>query len=319
MLKRIFLLSVLLVILTVLIVWVISRTAGQQKEPAETADAAAEITVLQGGQVRKTTLAAWLPGVVAAEMPAAFEPEALRAQAVAARTYVLDHAAHRPKRHPEADVCDDPGCCTAWCSEEELEQKWGADAQANRARIEQAVASTDGEILTYTGEPIRAVFHASSAGQTESSAALWGERPYLISVTSPETAEDVPNYVVTSELTADALRAAVTAAHPDCVFPDDPAQWLAPPEHDASGRVASQQVGSLTLTGAEMRSLLKLRSTAYTVQYADGVFRFTTTGSGHGVGMSQYGANVMAKSGSTYREILLHYYPNTELCKLNKV
>ena len=85
---------------------------------------------------------------------------------------------------------------------------------------------------------------------------------------------------------------------------------LAIPGHRLLGR---------SLTGAEMRSLLKLRSTAYTVQYADGVFRFTTTGSGHGVGMSQYGANVMAKSGSTYREILLHYYPNTELCKLNKV
>ena len=316
--KRLFFLSALLVALTVLIVWAVLRLDKTQPQQQDKADAATEITVLQNGAVRQTTLAEWLPGVVAAEMPASFEPEALRAQAVAARTYVLDHRAHRPKRHPEADVCDDPGCCTAWCSDEAQAEKWGADTKGNRRRVADAVADTDGEILIYAGEPIRAVFHASSAGQTEDSAAVWGERPYLISVSSPETAEDVPNYVAVTDVRAEDLRAAVVQAHPEAVLPDDPAQWLGASGHDASGRVAAQPVGSVTLTGAEMRSLLKIRSTAYTVQYADGVFSFTTTGSGHGVGMSQYGANVMAKQGSDYREILLHYYPNTKLCKLNE-
>ena len=160
------------------------------------------------------------------------------------------------------------------------------------------------------------MFHSSSAGQTESSAALWGERAYLVSVPSPETAADVPNYVVEADISPESLQSAVLEAHPDCVFPEDPAQWLTAAEHDESGRVKSIGVGSVVLTGAEVRALLGLRSTAFTVQFADGVFRFTTTGSGHGVGMSQYGANVMAKQGSTYAEILAHYYPGTELCKL---
>ena len=316
--RRVFFISLLLVALTFVIAWGMLHFFATPEKDAAGADAATMITVRQAGAVRTLPLSEWLPGVVAAEMPASFEPEALRAQAVAARTYVTDHASHRPKAHPDADVCDDPKCCTAWCSDADMEKKWGADAASNRARIAAAVADTDGEILTWEGAPIRAVFHSSSAGQTESSAALWGDRPYLVSVSTPETAQDVPDFVAVTERSAEAVREAILGAHPDCQLPDDPAAWFGAPEHDASGRVSAQSVGSITLSGAELRSLLSLRSAAYTVQYADGVFRFTTTGYGHGVGMSQYGANVMAGQGSTYAEILEHYYPGTVLCKLNE-
>ena len=273
------------------------------------------ITVRQAGAVRTLPLSEWLPGVVAAEMPASFAPEALRAQAVAARTYVTDHASHRPKAHPDADVCDDPKCCTAWCSDADMEKKWGADAASNRARIAAAVADTDGEILTWEGAPIRAVFHSSSAGQTESSAALWGDRPYLVSVSTPETAQDVPNYVSTAEIAADAVRAAVLDRYPDCVLGDDPGTWFGTPVLDDSGRVANIPVGSETLTGAQVRALFSLRSAAFSVAYSGGTFTFTVTGSGHGVGMSQYGANVMALRGSGYADILAHYYPGTTLIR----
>lgn len=314
--RRVFFVSVLLMVLTAVIAWAALRLAASAPATEPGTDAGVRITVLRDGAVQTVSLADWLPGVVAAEMPAAFEPEALRAQAVAARSYILDRAAHRPASHPDADVCDDPGCCTAWLSEETLRERWGTDAQQNLARIRAAVTDTDGEVLQYAGEAIRAVFHSSSAGRTESSAALWGDVPYLVSVSSPETEEEVPNFVSTQEISAEMLRETVCAAHPDCALPEDPAAWLGVPQLDESGRVASLAVGSVTLTGAELRRLLGLRSTAFTAELVDGVFRFTTTGYGHGVGMSQYGANAMAKQGSGYAEILSHYYPGTTLCKL---
>ena len=314
--RRVFFISMVLVGLAFALACALLRYSAP-KEKASSIDARTSITVLQGGERRTVPLSDWLWGVVAAEMPASFEPEALRAQTVAARTYLLQRRAHRPAAHPEADVCDDPACCTAWYDADAMAEKWGADAEANAERLSAAVTDTDGEILTYEGELIRAVFHSSSAGQTESSAALWGEAPYLVSVSTPETAEDVPNYVAVTELSEDELRETVLDAYPECVLPDDPAQWLGAPEHDAAGRVSQQQIGSVKLTGPQMRALFGLRSTAYTVEYADGVFRFTTTGYGHGAGMSQYGANVMAQQGSGYAEILEHYYPGTILCKLD--
>ena len=129
------------------------------------------------------------------------------------------------------------------------------------------------------------MFHASSAGATESSAALWsGDAPYLVSVSSPETAQDVPNYVSTAEIAADAVRTAVLDSYPDCVLGDDPGTWFGTPELDDSGRVARIPVGSETLTGAQVRALFSLRSAAFSVAYSGGTFTFTVTGSGHGVG-----------------------------------
>lgn len=316
--RRVFFISLLLVALTCVIAWCVLHFSVRPEEEAPHLDERREITVLQDGKLRTLPLSEWLPGVVAAEMPASFEPAALRAQAVAARTYILERAGHRPKAHPDADVCDNYACCTAWLSDADMSEKWGDQAQENIARICAAVTDTDGEILSYAGQPIRAVFHSSSAGRTESSAALWGDMPYLVSVSTPETAEDVPNYVSVTELSRDAVREAVRKAYPDCELPEDAARWFGEPELDDSGRVAEQSVGSLTLTGAQVRALLGLRSAAYTVAYSDGFFRFTTTGYGHGVGMSQYGANVMAKQGSSYAEILTHYYPGAVLCKLGE-
>ena len=235
-------------------------------------------------------------------------PEALRAQAVAARTYILQRMRGGAANHPEAGVCDQYTCCCAHKDDAALREQWGADYARNMARIRQAVTDTDGQYLTYGGQLIRAVFHASSAGATESSAALWsGDAPYLVSVSSPETAQDVPNYVSTAEIAADAVRAAVLDSYPGCVLGDDPGTWFGTPELDDSGRVARIPVGSETLTGAQARALFSLRSAAFSVAYSGGMFTFTVTGSGHGVGMSQYGANVMAIRGSGYADILAHF------------
>lgn len=322
--RRIFWLSLALVALSLCIPWLVvwlqpgdQDAAGAPQAQVSTdflPDAQTELTVLRDGALVSTTMADWLPGVLAAEMPAAFDEQALRAQAVAARTYIADRAAHHVDAHPDADVCGDFACCCAWASEDKLREKWGADAEENLARIRAAVAGTDGQYLTWDGAPIRAVFHSSSAGATEDSAAVWGgSRPYLTSVSSPEADGDVPNYVSTVEVSADDFRRTVLETYPDCALQDDAAAWLGKPALDDSGRVAELSVGTLTLTGAQMRTLFSLRSAAFTVDYAGGIFHFTVTGFGHGVGMSQYGANVMAKNGSGYAEILAHYYPGATL------
>ncbi len=266
-------------------------------------DGTTPLTVLTAAGPREMTMAEYLPGAVAAEMPAGFSPEALKAQAVAVRTFAL-----ACRRHDGADVCADSGCCVAWLDEAALRERWGGGFEANMAAVAQAVAATDGEYLAYGGQAIQAAFHSCSAGRTEDSGALWSPLPYLISVESPETAADVPGLVTTVSLTADELAAAL-----DLDPAGDPAGWVEALVPDGAGRVETAALCGKTFSGAAMRSLLGLRSTAFTVDWDGERFLFTVSGYGHGVGMSQYGANVYAAQGLSYRDILAHYYPGTEI------
>ena len=277
------------------------------------ADADISFSALSDGEVIETTMADWLPGVVAGEMPASFEPEALKAQAVAARTYILHLMGTTKAAHPDAAVCNDPGCCKAHLTDEQLRTNWGESYDANMEKIRSAVTATDGQYLSWEGEPIEAVFHSSSAGMTEDAAAVWNARPYLVSVDSPETAEDVPNYVTSVTIATADFANTICAEYPDAQLTGEAAFWLGSTERDASGRVESVEIGGVSVPGTELRTLFDLRSTAFTLDYTDAGFLFTVTGYGHGVGMSQYGANVMAEDGSDYAEILAHYYPGTEL------
>ena len=267
------------------------------------ADSRTAVRLLTDGGVRELTMADYLPYAVAAEMPASFGPEALKAQAVAARTYVF-----RGGRHQDADVCADSGCCLAFLSEEELRALWGEDFDRNMGAVAEAVRATDGQILTYRGEAIQAVFHASSAGSTEDSGNLWQPLPYLVSVSTPETSESVPGLYSEKSFAPDELRS-LLGISPE----ESPEAWLGPAEPDSAGRVGSLTLGGVTFSGRELRSLLGLRSTAFAVRYENGRFVFTAAGYGHGVGMSQYGARLLADQGMTYDQILAHYYPGTEL------
>ena len=258
-------------------------------------------------------MADWLPGAVAGEMPAGFEPEALKAQAVAARTYILHLMASPKSAHPDAAVCDDPACCKAHLTAEQMRSNWGDAYDANYARILDAVRSTDGQYLAYEGEPIEALFHSSSAGMTEDAAEVWSARPYLVSVDSPETAEDVPNYVTSVTVSEAGFAETIHSAYPDIQLSGESAFWLGAVTRDGSGRVETVDVGGTLIPGTELRTLFDLRSTAFTLDRTDEGFLFTVTGYGHGVGMSQYGANVMAGDGAGYADILAHYYPGTEL------
>ena len=285
--------------------------AGESVPARAAVPAARSIRVLTGETVAEMDMQDYLTGVLAAEMPVSFQPEALKAQAVAARTYALYCAA--AGKHAGADVCTDFGCCQAWQAEAALRENWGPDFDANLQKLRRAVDDTAGQYLSYEGQPVFAAFHASSAGATEDCGQVWNPRPYLISVPSPESAETVPAYV--SELICAPLdfRDVLLSACPEADFTGAPEDWLGPLQRDESGRVAQIVLGGQPFRGTELRSLFSLRSTAFTLEYADGHFVFTVTGNGHGVGMSQYGANVMAAQGADYRQILAHYYPGTLL------
>ncbi len=287
----------------------------ETESPAETAEplppAPEVLTVLVDGEETEMTMREYLAGVVAAEMPASFEEEALCAQAVAARTYAVYCAEEH--KHGNADVCTDHSCCQAWKSDDALRDSWGDKYETNLARVAAAVDKTDGRCLSYDGKVIFAAFHSSSAGRTENSYAIWSDIPYLTSVTSPESAADVPNYVSYVSSTAIDFRDTLLSAYPEADFTGEESSWVGALETDESGRVAAAEIGGISIPGTALRTLFALRSAAFSIDWADGIFTFTVTGYGHGIGMSQYGANVMAKNGASYEEILAHYYPNTVL------
>lgn len=285
-------------------------------EPQKTAeplpgDKTRSIRLLEGEQVREISVFDYLTGVLAAEMPVSFEPEALKAQAVAARSY-LQRGLMSP-RHDNADICSSPDCCQAYLSPEQLMASWGENYELYIKRITDAVEATDGQYLSYDGEPALAAFHSSSEGATEDSGAIWNGLPYLVSVDSPETAETVPNFVTTVRSADIDFRDTILYLKPEADMTGPADGWVGEVRRSASGRVDSIVIGGVEFTGSELRSLFSLRSTDFELSRGDGEFVFTVKGYGHGVGMSQYGANAMARSGSDYRDILAHYYPSTFL------
>jgi len=268
------------------------------------------LSVLFDEEIREMTMERYLIGVVAAEMPASFEREALKAQAVAARTNAL-HSIHinQKIRHPEANVCTDHTCCTAYYDDERLQEAWGNNYDVFILKIISAVIDTDGLHISYNNQPIQAVFHSSSNGMTESGGNVWSDNPpYLRSVHSPETAEDVPDFVVTVDLTYDEFTETFLDEYPGAIFEDDPNDWFADIEYTESGRIYGVTIGGIPIRGTQFRRLFDLRSTFITFEIYGEHISLTTTGFGHGVGMSQYGANVMAQQGIAFRDILRAYY-----------
>ncbi len=282
-------------------------------DSAATLDETIPLTAQIEGENVETTMADYLPGVLAAEMPASFELEALKAQAIAARTYILYQMRGTQSAHPDADVCDDFNCCAAHLTEEKLRENWGDAFDANWTKVQQAVQETSGQYMTYGEEPIQAVFHSSSAGKTENSGSIWGDLPYLVSVDSPETALEVPNFIASVEVSADEFRRIILTSNQDADLSGDVSEWVGEIKMGETGRVEYATIGGVRFSGTDLRSMFGLRSTAFTLDYGGGRFVFTTTGYGHGVGMSQYGANVLAEEGYDCEEILLHYYSGVSI------
>ncbi len=249
----------------------------------------------------------YLIGVVAAEMPLSFHEEALKAQAVAARTFTLRQINN--SKHENADVCDQSSCCQAWFSPEQLEEKLGGSKTLLETKAASAVAATKGEVLTYNGELIDAVYFSCSGGMTESAAAVWGsDIPYLQPVESP--GEEVAARYLGSVLVS---YGEFKKKLPQSIFSDNPASWFGEITRTDGGGVAQMEIGGAVYSGTELRSVFQLNSTVFDLAVTEEGILFETKGFGHRVGMSQYGANAMAQSGYSYDQILAHYYPGTQL------
>ena len=275
---------------------------------AKQPDAQITLRVLHGEQVEEMMLNDYLIGVVRAEMPASFEIEALKAQAAAARTYTL-HKLRNGGGHGEtADICTKSTCCQAYIDEETARENWGKEAAAYEKKVADAVHETDGQAILYGGEPILAVFHASSAGLTRPAAEVWsGDLPYLQAVPSVE-GEDIPNYYSRMEFTPEEFKSRILAVWEGADLSGKIAAWLKNAETDAAGSVKTVEVGGIAVRGTQLRAALGLRSACFTWEIQNGNIVFFVTGYGHGVGLSQCGANQMAKDGADWKEILMHYY-----------
>ncbi len=249
----------------------------------------------------------YILGVVLAEMPASFEMEALKAQAVVARTYALRRYLEAD-RHPEVAVCADSSCCQAYLTCESYLQERGI--QADIDKIRQAVEETAGLVLTYEGELIEATYFSCSGGRTEDARAVWGEEiPYLQAVDSPGE-EQSEKYYEKRRFSAAEFSAALGRP-----LAGSPTGWLGRCTYTEGGGVASMVIGGITYTGVKLRKLLGLNSTAFTMTADASGITVETLGKGHRVGMSQYGADAMAVQGKHFSEILLYYYQGTRIDK----
>ena len=250
----------------------------------------------------------YIVGVVAAEMPASFETEALKAQAVAARTYAVNSGLSTE------ELIKSNG--QAYCTVEEMKKKWGSGFNTYYSKIKNAVYATKGEIAVYNDEPILAVFHAISSGKTEEAQNVWSkELPYLKSVDSSGD-ETSSEYYSEKEIPSKTAAALLQEKYPYIKLSEaniaDQMQIL---ERTKAGYISKIQVGNMVLTGKQVREALSLRSSCFTFSSDGDNIIFKTKGYGHGAGMSQYGANYMAKQGKTYKEILAYYYSGTSLKK----
>jgi stage II sporulation protein D len=276
------------------------------------------VTVLLDDGLHWMRLNYYLYGVIAGEMPATFPEEALKAQAVAARTYTLYKQSRPTSAHPQAEICGNSACCKAYAAEDALRERWGEDYMTHAKAIRAAVDETDGRIMTYEDEPILAVFHSTSSGITERAADVWGgDLPYLQSV--PSTGEEAsPRYRAKVELSADECREILLAAYPDMRLSENPKEWFSGVRRSEAGGVTRLRIGGVRVTGGEARRMFGLNSTNFTISATQDGVVFETRGFGHGVGMSQYGARALALEGKGYEEILCWYYTGAVLSVLEE-
>ncbi len=254
-------------------------------------------------------------GMLASEMPFSYEPEALRAQAVAAHTWAEYQALHPDPALGGADFSADPSKCEGYLTEEKFFELHGSNAKEAWQRICDAADYAETRLLLYEGEPALCAYHAMSAGRTEDAGNVWQTSvPYLVPVDSEGDLEQEDCLVRTKFGTAQ-MRTLLTLAFPTAVLGEDPAGWIEVLERSESGYVTQVRVGGAEMHGQKLRTALSLRSTAFDFTYEGGIFSFETKGYGHGVGLSQVGANRLAQEGATAEEILLYYYPGTLLAE----
>ncbi len=279
--------------------------ATSEKEEGESFANACELTIQVSGSDEPIDLEEYVIGVVSAEMPANFHLEALKAQAIAARTYVLKNTEYG-KKAIEPTVAKQ-----VFYDSNTRKEVWAESFDDYEKKVRQAVESTKGEVINYNGELITAMFHSMSNGMTESSKNYSGtDLPYLQSVASTDF-QYADNYEVEKSFTMNEwnqlLNTNLTLNQLKNVRI----------KRNNTGRVETVIVGKNEWSGRDMRTLLDLRSTDFRIEVKGEKIVVTTEGYGHGVGMSQYGADAMAENGATAHEIIQHYYKNTNIEKIS--
>ena len=269
------------------------------------------------GETQQVALDDYLCNVVSAEMPANFEIEALRAQAIVARTYTIYKILN--KKHENADICDDSTCCQAWISKEDRLARWEeGKRERNWKKICDCVNSTKGKIITYNNQPINAFFHSNSGGITEIPVNVWGGTgyPYLQSVET--SGEDAYNqYASEVVFTQEELINKLKEKYSDISIDFSNNDEIKILEKTESTRVKTVKFGNYEFSGVEARTLFGLKSTNFEITKDGNNIKFSVKGYGHGVGMSQTGADSMAKQGSTAEEIIKHFYTGVEIKDVN--
>lgn len=269
------------------------------------------------GKVEEVAVRDYVIGAVGAEMPATFEPEALKAQAVAAHTYA-ERQRNLERITPTKELCgadfsDDTAKYQGYITKSEMQEYYGDKYEEYYGKISSAADEVMDMILTYRGEPAIAAFHSMSPGRTESAENAWGAPvDYLIPVDSPADTS-APRYMDEVRYTEEMLRSKLESGFPGIELSGDRSEWIEIAEVSDSGTVLKVRAGDRTVSGNELRIALGLRSACFSIENTADETVVTTRGFGHGVGMSQYGANAMAADGSSWREILAHYYPGCDL------
>ena len=268
------------------------------------------------GKVQNMDIETFLYGVLSMEMSSEFSEEALKAQAVAARTYIIYKMENNMKAgHKGADICTDYNHCQAYASYEELkEQKGDKWIRESYPIIKQAVDDTKGQILTYNDKAILPLYFSTSSGMTENSEDVFMTNyPYLKSVSSPYE-ENSPKYYTESVIDISRFIDILKNKYGDIsISKNDLKNKIKIIDRTTAGSVKSIQIGNKQLTGRDIRSIFDLNSSNFDISFAEDIVVFKVTGYGHGVGMSQWGAEGMANNSYTYDEILFHYYTNTDI------
>ncbi len=268
------------------------------------------------GKVGEISAFDYVVGAVCAEMPATFEHEALKAQAVAAYTYAVRQA-EKAEASPDSELCgayfsNDTSEYQAYFTENQARQYYSENYDEYIEKIRSAVSEVEYEYMTYEDEPIIAAFHSLSTGKTETAKNVWGnDIAYLTSVESEYDSKS-PKYTEIYEFTEKEMKQLLETAFDGISLSENAEDWFSDFQYSDSQTVLTVSVGDMEVTGQELRTALSLRSASFEIQYDDS-FEITTKGCGHCVGMSQYGANEMAKTGMTYEKILKHYYKGVEI------
>lgn len=263
--------------------------------------------------VETMNLDEYLLGVVSAEMPASYEMEALKAQAVVARTYTI-YKIKNGGKHENASICDSPLCCQAWISKENRMARWEEEKREEYwNKIVQAVDMTKGKVILYENEPINAFFHSNSGGRTEKPEYVWGgSYPYLVSVeTSGE--ENYTSYKSEVKISKDELVSKMISKYSDFEINFNNSDAIEVKEYTEAGRIRTIKIGNKEISGVEARLIFGLKSAKFDVEILNDEIQFSVIGYGHGVGLSQTGSDSLAKQGYKYIDIIKHYYKDVEI------